>query len=66
MATSATTAPKTSKCCLPRQNMHASTAERAAGDQMHNSFESTDRIPEIAEKEAGAEGTREFRIFGPP
>lgn len=46
--------------------MHASTAERAAGDQMHNSFESTDRIPEIAEKEAGAEGTREFRIFGPP
>jgi hypothetical protein len=26
----------------------------------------TDRIQEIAEKEAGAEGTREFRIFGPP
>ena len=26
----------------------------------------TDRIHEIAEKEAGAEGTREFRIFGPP
>lgn len=26
----------------------------------------TDRIHEIAEKEAGAEDTREFRIFGPP
>ena len=26
----------------------------------------TDRIHEIAEKEAGAEETREFRIFGPP
>jgi hypothetical protein len=25
-----------------------------------------DRIQEIAEKEAGAEETREFRIFGPP
>jgi hypothetical protein len=25
-----------------------------------------DRIEEIAEKEAGAEETREFRIFGPP
>jgi hypothetical protein len=25
-----------------------------------------DRIHEIAEKEAGAEETREFRIFGPP
>lgn len=25
-----------------------------------------DRISEIAEKEAGAEDTREFRIFGPP
>jgi hypothetical protein len=31
-----------------------------------NSFEHTDRIQEIAEKEAGAEETREFRIFGPP
>jgi hypothetical protein len=26
----------------------------------------TDRIQEIAEQEAGAEETREFRIFGPP
>jgi hypothetical protein len=26
----------------------------------------TDRIHDIAEKEEGAEGTREFRIFGPP
>jgi hypothetical protein len=25
-----------------------------------------DQIQEIAEKEAGAEETREFRIFGPP
>ncbi len=25
-----------------------------------------DRIHEIAHKEAGAEGTREFRIFGSP
>jgi hypothetical protein len=33
---------------------------------MSDSFELTDRIPEIAEKEAGAEETREFRIFGPP
>jgi hypothetical protein len=33
---------------------------------MHNSFEATDRIQEIAEKEAGAEETREFRTFGPP
>jgi len=31
-----------------------------------NSFEQTDRIHEIAEKESGAEDTREFRIFGPP
>jgi hypothetical protein len=33
---------------------------------MNSSFEHTDRIHEIAEKEAGAEETREFRIFGPP
>jgi hypothetical protein len=33
---------------------------------MHSSEEATDRIHEIAEKEAGAEDTREFRIFGPP
>lgn len=46
--------------------MRAPMARRAAGDGMNNSFESTDRIPEIAEKETGAEGTREFRIFGPP
>jgi hypothetical protein len=26
----------------------------------------SDSIHEIAEKEAGAEETREFRIFGPP
>ena len=26
----------------------------------------SDRIQEVAEKEAGAEDTREFRIFGPP
>ena len=26
----------------------------------------SDRIQEIAEKGAGAEDTREFRIFGPP
>ena len=31
-----------------------------------NSVSDTDRIHEIAEKEAGAEETREFRIFGPP
>ena len=34
--------------------------------RVSNSFEQTDRIHEIAEKEAGAEETREFRIFGPP
>ena len=33
---------------------------------MNSSFADTDRIHEIAEKEAGAEETREFRIFGPP
>jgi hypothetical protein len=33
---------------------------------MHNSFEHADRIQGIADKEAGAEETREFRIFGPP
>ena len=26
----------------------------------------SDRIHDIAEKEAGAEDTREFRVFGPP
>ena len=30
------------------------------------SVNDADRIHEIAEKEAGAEETREFRIFGPP
>jgi superfamily I DNA/RNA helicase len=30
------------------------------------SVSDADRIHEIAEKEAGAEETREFRIFGPP
>jgi len=33
---------------------------------MSKSFEHCGRIQEIAEKEAGAEETREFRIFGPP
>ncbi len=33
---------------------------------MSSPDEDIDRIPEIAEKEAGAEETREFRIFGPP
>jgi hypothetical protein len=33
---------------------------------MNSSFESTDRIHEIAEQEGRAEETREFRIFGPP
>ena len=33
---------------------------------MGSSFEDTDRNQRIAEKEAGAEETREFRIFGPP
>jgi hypothetical protein len=32
-------------------------------EELHNA---TDRIHEIAEKEAGAEETREFRVFGPP
>jgi hypothetical protein len=31
-----------------------------------NSCEQADRIHDIAEKEAGVEETREFRIFGPP
>lgn len=35
-------------------------------NRVSNSFEQTDRIHEIAEKEEGAEDTREFRIFGPP
>lgn len=26
----------------------------------------TDRIQAMTEKEAGAEGTREYRVFGPP
>jgi hypothetical protein len=30
------------------------------------SVSDADHIHEIAEKEAGAEETREFRIFGPP
>jgi hypothetical protein len=34
--------------------------------QVSDSCEHTDRIQEIAEKEAGVEETREFRIFGPP
>jgi hypothetical protein len=33
---------------------------------MSSSVAETDRIQEIAAKEAGAEETREFRIFGPP
>jgi hypothetical protein len=33
---------------------------------MNNAFADTDRIQEIAEKEEGAEESREFRIFGPP
>ena len=31
-----------------------------------NMMDDVDRIQEIAEKEAGAEETREYRIFGPP
>jgi hypothetical protein len=33
---------------------------------MDSQSEQSDRIQNIAEKEAGAEETREFRIFGPP
>ena len=33
---------------------------------MDSASEYADRIEEIAEREAGAEETREFRIFGPP
>jgi hypothetical protein len=30
------------------------------------SVQQIDRIHDIAQKEAGAEETREFRVFGPP
>jgi superfamily I DNA/RNA helicase len=33
---------------------------------MPDSFHDTDRIQETAEKDAGGDATREFRIFGPP
>ena len=34
--------------------------------QSSGSLEHADRIQEVADQEAGAEETREFRIFGPP
>lgn len=46
--------------------MLASTDSEPDGGPMSSSVAETDRIQEIAAKEAGAEETREFRIFGPP
>jgi hypothetical protein len=64
--TNGTTVRRTSRCFLLRQSTHAFTVTGAREDGMkaNESALQVDRIHDIAE--AGAEETREFRIFGPP